>query len=118
MYCPQCGIEYREGVTECSGCHVPLLTETNSQNPQAAPDPPTDLVTVLESNDAIQLAMAKGLLEDSGIPFFTRGEIATLVQEIDPLLRKWIRVYVPRDRENEARELLAQLHQPVPGEAT
>jgi hypothetical protein len=69
-------------------------------------DPDLDLVVVLETNDRIQLALAKGLLEDAGIPFFVLGQIATLVQDVDGFLHKWVRVQVPRDREAEARELL------------
>jgi hypothetical protein len=67
---------------------------------------------VLETSDSIQLALAKGLLEDAGIPFFLLGQIATLVQDVDGFLHKWIRVQVPRDREAEARELLETLLQP------
>jgi len=67
---------------------------------------------VLETNDGIQLAMAKGLLEDADIPFFILGQIATLVQDVDGFLHKWVRVQVPRDREAEARDLLEELLQP------
>ena len=69
----------------------------------------SNLVIVLETSDRIQLAMAKGLLEDAGIPLFIQGQIATLVQEVDGFLRKRLRLEVPRDREAEARELLEQL---------
>ena len=69
-------------------------------------DPDLDLVVVLETNDRIQLALAKGLLEDADIPFFVLGQIATLVQDVDGFLHKLVRVQVPRDREAEARELL------------
>ena len=73
---------------------------------------------MLETSDRIQLAMAKGLLEDAGIPLFVLGQIATLVQDVDGFLRKWVRLQVPRDREAEARELLEQLLQPVLLDAT
>jgi Putative prokaryotic signal transducing protein len=113
MYCPQCHVEYRDGFTECSDCHVPLLTGTWKPDPQNAFDPALGLVVVLETNDRIQLAMAKGLLEDAGIPLFVLGQIATLVQDVDGFLRKWVRLQVTRDREAEARELLEQLLQPA-----
>jgi hypothetical protein len=58
--------------------------------------------------DRIQLALVKGLLEDAGIPFFALGQIATLVQDVDPFLHKVVRVQVPRDGEVAARELLEQ----------
>jgi hypothetical protein len=101
MYCPQCGVEYRDGITECPDCRVALVHSTR------------DLVVVLETNDRIRLAMAKGLLEDAGIPFFVQGQITTLIQDVDGFLRKWIGLQVPRDREAEAREVLAQFLQPV-----
>jgi hypothetical protein len=69
-------------------------------------DPTLDLVVVLETNDRIELALMKGLLEDAGIPYFILGQIATLIQDVDGFLHKWVRVQVPRDREAEARQLL------------
>jgi hypothetical protein len=63
-------------------------------------------VVILETNNGIQLAMAKGLLEDAEIPFFVLGQITTLVTDVDGFLRKWVRLQVPADREAEARELL------------
>ena len=75
-------------------------------------NPELDLVVVLETNQRIHLAMAKGILEDAEIPFYVLGQIATLVNEVDPFLMKWVRIQVPRDREAEARELLEQLNQP------
>ena len=111
MYCPQCRAEYRDGFTECSDCQVPLLAGAPPE-PHSGFNPDLDLVVVLETNDGIQLAMAKGLLEDAGIPFFVLGQIATLVQDVDAFLHKWVRLQVPRDREAEARQLLEQLLAP------
>jgi hypothetical protein len=114
MYCPACGVEYRDGFIECSDCRVALLAGTRPPEPEPVPrfDPAMDLVVVLETNDRIQLAMIKGLLEDAAIPFFVLGQIATLVQDVDGFLHKWVRVQVPRDREAEARELVGALLQP------
>jgi hypothetical protein len=75
-------------------------------------EPDLDLVVVLETNDRIQLAMVKGLMEDAGIPFYVLGQIATLVQDVDPFLQKWVRLQVPRDREAEARKLLETFANP------
>ena len=108
MYCPQCSVEYRDGFAECSDCHVPLLTGTP---PQKTADPALGLVVVLETNDQIQLALVRGLLEEADIPYFVLGQIAMLVAGVDGLLNKWVGVQVPRDREAEARELLAELRQ-------
>jgi hypothetical protein len=113
MYCPQCQAEFRGGFTECSDCHVPLLAGTPPAEPSGRFDPALDLVVILETNDSIQLALVKGLLEEAGIPYFVLGQIATLVQDVDGFLRKWVRVQIPRDREAEAREMLEALLQPA-----
>jgi len=78
-------------------------------------DPDLNLVVVLETNDPFALALAKGVLEEAGIPYFGLNEITRLVNDVDPMLRKWVRLQVARDREAEARDLLASLLQPVPG---
>jgi hypothetical protein len=114
MYCPECGVEYREGTTECADCHVPLLKGTPPAESETAFDPDLNLVVVLETNDAFALALAKGLLEEADIPFFVLDQITTLVNDVNPMLRKWVRVQVARDREAEARELLASMTEPVP----
>ena len=104
VYCPECGDEYRDGLTECSDCRVPLLPGS----------PLADLAVVLETNDRVHFAMAKGLLEDAGIPLFVHGQIATLVQDVDGFLHKWVRLEVPRVCAAEAREVLEPLLHPIP----
>lgn len=113
MYCPQCLVEYREGFTECVDCRVPLMAGAPPREPPSSFDPTLGLVVVLETNDPIQLAMAKGLLEEAEIPFFVLGQIATLVQDVDAFLHKWVKLQVPRDREAEAREILEPLLEPA-----
>ena len=83
--------------------------------PMSPSDPDLNLVVVLETNDPFALALAKGVLEEAGIPYFGLNEITRLVNDVDPMLRKWVRLQVARDREAEARDLLASLLQPVPG---
>lgn len=114
MYCPKCLVEYRGGFRECSDCQVPLLPGAPPPEPASEFDPDLDLVIVLETNDSIQLAMAKGMLQDAGIPFFVLGQIATLIQDVDPFLHKWVRLQVPRDRETEARKLVEELLHSAP----
>jgi hypothetical protein len=82
---------------------------SHMDNKPQSSDSVTQLVVVLETNDQIQLAMAKGLLEDAGIRFFIQGQLATLYPGVDGFLRKWVRLQVPEDRVAEAQELLEQL---------
>jgi hypothetical protein len=117
MYCPECGTEYRDGFTKCSDCDVPLLPGACPAGGPDAFNPELELVVLLETNNRVQLALAKGLLEEAGIPYYVLGQIATLIQDVDGFLRKWVRLQVPRDREAEARELLDQVLQPIPDDA-
>jgi hypothetical protein len=114
MFCPKCRAEYREGFTECSDCHVPLSAERPPAKAEPVSEAPPDdhnfePVAVFETNNQMQAAMARGLLEDAGIPFIMRGQVTTTVQDVDGFLRKWLQVQVSREREAEARELLAHL---------
>jgi len=113
MYCPQCLTEYREGFAECSDCHVPLLPGTPPPE-NAQFDPNLDLVVVLESNDGVQMGLAKGMLDEVGIPYYVLGQITRLISDVDPFLKKWVRLQVPRDREMEAREILQPVLEPEP----
>jgi hypothetical protein len=115
VYCPECRVEYREGSTECADCQVPLLAGTPPPEAESAFDPNLELVVVLETCDAFALALAKGLLAEAGIPFFVLNEVSMLVTDVDPMLRKWVRIQVASDREAEARDLLARISQPEPG---
>ncbi len=83
-------------------------------NKQQESEPASRLVVVLETNDQIRLALAKGLLEQAGIPFFSRGQLATLYQSVDGFLHKWISLQVPQDRAAEAQELLEEVLKPRP----
>jgi len=114
MYCPECGIEYRDGVTICSDCAVPLTPD-----PPPAPPEPTaewvELVTVLETSEPTRIAVARSLLEAEGIRCFARGD---MLQELlgwgrlpsgTNLITGPVQLQVPLERAEEARELLAAM---------
>lgn len=105
LFCPQCGSEYRTGFLECSDCQVPLVSELPSE-PHSEPEPDLELVTVLETGNPALIAVAKSLLEDSGIEYLTRNEG---LHDLFPVTRFRIHVQVREEDEKEARELLADL---------
>jgi hypothetical protein len=73
-----------------------------------------ELVVVLDTNDPYALALAEGCLREAEIPFFELNQVTTLVNDVDPFMRKWRRIQVARDREAEAREIVAAVLEPVP----
>ena len=62
-------------------------------------------VTVFTTHDQGLLALAKSLLESSGIEYAASGEY---LQNI-PGQMVWIELQVPADRASEAREILTDL---------
>jgi len=114
MYCPECQVEYRDGFTECIDCHVPLLPGAPPPPPPTAFDANLPLSVVLETDDPFALALARELLDEAGIPCYVLNQISRLVNDVDPMLRKWVRLQVAADRETEAREILSQFLEPQP----
>ena len=70
---------------------IDILIRTGLQNPLA-------------------VSLAKSLLEEAGIPFFTMGQNSAARQESGNFLGWWS-VRVPREREAEAREILASVEE-------
>ncbi len=101
LFCPQCGAEYREGFLECSDCQLPLVAELPPQ-----PKPDLELVTVLATGNPALIAVAKSLLEDSGIEYLTQNEG---FHDLFPVNRFRIHFQVRPEDEEEAAALLADL---------
>ena len=68
---------------------------------------------VFESSDSIAAAMAKGMLEDAGIEFWTGGDEMRATLALDGVAFPAHRLFVLSDREVEARDLLAPLLAPI-----
>jgi hypothetical protein len=104
MYCPNCGQEYQDDATVCTGCGATLAAAPALETDEPVdPDGP-DLETVLETVDAGLLAVARSLLEAEGIPCFAAGEGARTNLSIGS-----IRLQVPPERAAEARALIETL---------
>lgn len=71
MYCPECGSEYREGFMQCADCEVPLV-DTPPQEPDHHPD--ARFVTVLETGDPGEIALAESILMEAQIPYYKKGD--------------------------------------------
>ncbi len=105
MFCPECSAEYREGILECSDCQTALVPELPPE-PQLEPTPELELVTVLATGNPARIAVAKSLLEDSGIEYLTKDEG---FHDLFPVSRFRIKIQVRQEDKEEAGELLADL---------
>lgn len=68
MFCPNCRTEYRAGFTRCADCGAALV---DSLPPE---EPPREVTPVLLAAgvDATLCPLLRQILEDNGIPSFTR----------------------------------------------
>lgn len=114
MYCPKCRAEYREDVTSCPDCDVALVAEL----PAISELGDEDLVAVLDTGDVALLPVVKSVLSAADIPFVVQGDESMGVLPVGKIGVAAISsgghglaamILVPRDREEEARELLTGL---------
>jgi hypothetical protein len=118
LFCPQCGVQYREGAVECSNCLVPLtdrplepeistgsLADADTQDEGAL-----NVLIRTGFQDPIAISLAKSLLREAGIPFFAMDQNPAARQESGNILGWWD-VRVPLDRESDAREILQSVQE-------
>jgi len=111
MFCPVCGDEYRPGFTRCADCGVEL---TNTPPARIEAAEPIELVTVLETGDQSQVAVARSMLEGAGIPSIARNERLQNLFGWGSIGTGYnvamgpIRLQVHREDEEAAKELLSR----------
>jgi hypothetical protein len=103
MYCPKCRAEYREGFTNCSDCHIPLVRELGP----ATDDRPefVEYEEVMSTFNPFDIAMIKSLLDGEDILYFFQGEQFSYVRPLaDP-----VRLMVAKEDVEAAGEILKDL---------
>jgi hypothetical protein len=112
MFCPQCGVEYREHFFECSDCHVPLVNRPSElETPaDASADATPEVLIQTGISNLIAIGLAETLLREAGIPYFVMDQNTVARQESGNFLGWWS-VRVPLEREDEAREILRSIEE-------
>ena len=105
-WCPQCGVEYREGFSRCSECGVALVS-TPPPKPQRPAEPGPEWIEIASYTTAEEARLAQGLLQEQDIPAEVVDKHVVLnpfpqVDEAEVLL------LVPPDRAEQADEVLAR----------
>ena len=90
---------------------MPLVGELPPE-PKLQPEPDLELITVLATGNPALIAVAKSLLEDSGIEYATQNEG---LHDLFPVNRFRIHIQVRQEDEEDARELLADLEEEKSG---
>ena len=114
-HCPECNVEYIDTAIRCSDCDVELALGPAIQ--EEHPDPKIE--TVYATRNPTLVALAKSLLEDAEIEYFTKGYgISLMGGEIGGLnyVNGPMEFVVAGKDALTARELLAHLDDAVPDE--
>lgn len=115
MFCPECGAEFRDGITRCFDCEVALV----DASPAEEGDPDVELVEVFRSADAALVPVVKSVLEGAEIPYSLQGDEASALFPLGTAggggddRRLAVIVRVRGEQADEARELLAELEAPT-----
>lgn len=73
MLCPSCRSEFVEGVALCPDCQVDLIQELSEQAAEELPST-RDLVTVVETGNPFDIAVAESLLAEAEVPYWKQGD--------------------------------------------
>ena len=113
MYCPECGAEYRDGFFQCSDCQVSLVLHPPESAATYQPIEHLELVTLLEIDNPIRLAIIRSVLEAEGIAFIVQGESPhTLGGIAFTSRRKKSVLQISKQDEAKARALIDALELP------
>lgn len=107
MYCPKCKAEFIEGFEVCPDCNVDLVKSLPKEK-KTEGDPNIKMAVAFVSADRGIIAIAKSLLTEENIDFFTNGEdfknfFGAVTGEVEIIVRE-------EDLE-EAKAVLADLEE-------
>ncbi len=105
-WCPQCGVEYREGFGRCSDCGVALVS-TPPLGPKRPAEPGPEWVEIASYTTVEEARLAQGLLQERDIP----AEVVDKHVVLNPFPQvdeAGVLLLVPPDRAELADEVLAR----------
>ena len=69
MFCPECGLDYEEGITHCLDCDLTLIHEPEDDASEEA-----EFLPLVEVTDAGAFALVASYLEQAGVAWFVQSE--------------------------------------------
>ena len=69
MFCPECGLDYEEGITHCLDCDLPLIHEPEEGEAEEA-----EFLPLVEVTDVSAFALVTSYLEQAGVAWFVQSE--------------------------------------------
>lgn len=116
-WCPKCKAEYREGFTECSSCHVPLVDELPAENevPEqeqfVLPDGMEKPIAVYTAKNRLEAETVCDLLRDHGIVTIDRPAAFRQIQAYSGAdARFGVEILVDASQTAQARALIDEMN--------
>lgn len=69
MFCPECGLDYEEGITHCLDCDLTLIDEPEEEAGEEA-----EFLPLVEVTDVGAFALVTSYLEQAGVAWFVQSE--------------------------------------------
>lgn len=110
-YCPQCGAEYQDTVTECSDCDVPLISEAEMRRrglPLPEEDDQRAFVRADTAEDPLTAERLVSVLKNANIEAFSRAQFGGTVDKISGPGGPWWEILVLESDLTKATELLRE----------
>lgn len=116
-WCPKCKAEYREGFTECSSCHVPLVdelpeeTEVPEQEQYVLPDGMEKPIAVYMAKNRLEAETVCDLLRDHDIVTIDRPAAFRQIQAYSGAYARFgVEILVDASQTAQARALIDEMN--------
>jgi hypothetical protein len=104
MYCPECQAEFKEGITVCPDCGIPLVESLSEISAEGADS--FDYIHLLSTYNFADIGIVKTVLDGAEIRYYLEGENFNLLR---PFVQP-VKLYVSREQAQKARDLLSELN--------
>ncbi len=116
-YCPECDAEYKEEITECADCQIPLISADEYRVRKRREEEErerlarVEFVPVKVAGTAFEADRFRAALEQEGFRVMLRTFQDTAYDGIYVAQKGWGYVEVPRDDQERAERIVRELEQ-------